>query len=137
VFELEEATWARFVKFTIAPVAQQTDFALPDVIRIQERPTDDTYRSIMTEWGFASQSAIFEELQPLQLDKAFVAASNDSKTKAAPLVPGQQAGGQVLLGKHTHWYRLEVPAGQNFLSLKLAGAPTVRHRLRLETNEGA
>lgn len=137
VFQLDEATWARFVKFTVAPVATLTTFVLPDVIRIQERPTDDTYRSIMTEWGFASQSAIFEELQPLQLDKAFVTASNDSKAKAAPLVPGQQTGGQVLLGKHTHWYRLEVPAGQNFLSLKLAGDPTVRTRLRLETNAGA
>src|SRR5690606_12053309 len=104
---------------------------------IWERATQENYRSILAEWGDASQAAIYEELNPLQLAPDFVAGANDSKARATKLNVGQLASGQVLLGKHSHWYRLDVPAGQNSLSLKVGGDPTVRAAVQLEKADGA
>jgi len=136
VFTLEEPTWARFVKFSVAGPDQLKTQALPEVLRIWERPTGDEYRSILAEWGFASQAAIYEELHPLRVDKPFEAAGHDSKDKAAPLEFDQLVGGEVILGKHEHWYRLSVPAGENTLTIAIGGDPTVRTFLHLEDSAG-
>ena len=137
VLDLDAPTWARFVKFSVAAQDQQATLALADAIRIRERPTQDNYRSILAEWGDASQAAIYEELHPPQLEPDFVAAGNDAKERAAGLRFGQRATGQVLLGKHLHWYRLDVPSGQNFLSVDIGGDPTVRATVQIENSDGS
>jgi Mg-chelatase subunit ChlD len=137
VLDLKAPTWARFVKFSVAPQNKPVTLALADAIRIWERPTQEGYRSILGEWGDASQAAIYEALHPLKLEPDFVPAGNESKARAAQLGFDQQAGGQVLLGKHLHWYRIDVPNGQNFLSLKVGGDPTVRASVAVEKGDGS
>ncbi len=136
VFELDEPTWARYVRFSASGGSASGHAESPALVRIREQPTGEEYRSILTEWGFASQAAIYEALHPLRMEKPFEAAGNDSRETAAPLVFGELAAGQVVLGKHEHWYRLDVPADQNTLTIALGGDPTVRTVLHLEDQAG-
>jgi len=135
-FELEHPVWARYVKFSATGGAKSGHAESPALIRIWERPGGDEYRSILAEWGYASQAAIFEELHPLRVEKPFQPAGNDSRANAATLEPDQLAGGQVVLGKHEHWYRLNVPADENTLTISVGGDPTVRTVLQLENDAG-
>ena len=134
--DLKEPTWARFVKFSVNAPSQQVSYALPEVLRIWERPTEGDYRSVLTEWGFASQAAIYEALRGVEVEEPFRAAGNDSKAKAAPLAAARPATGQVVLGKHEHWYKVTLPAGENTLTLELGGDPTVRTAVTAETSSG-
>jgi len=136
VFTFDEPTWARFVKLSVAGPDQLKTHALPEVLRIWERATGDEYRSILAEWGFASQAAIYEELHPLRVEKPFEAAGHDSKDRAASLEFDQLTGGQVVLGKHVHWYKLGVPANDNTLKIAIGGDPTVRTVVHIETSTG-
>ena len=134
--ELETPEWARFVRISAAGIDTFQWRAWPETLRIWERPTDEEYQSILTEWGHGSQAAIYEALQPLRIEEPFEAAGHDSKAKAAPLEFGQLAGGQVVLGKHEHWYKLAVPASENTLTIQLTGDPTVRTVIHLESSGG-
>ena len=136
VFELDQPVWARYVKFSATGGDESSHAEAPAMIRIWERATDDEYRSILAEWGFASQAAIYEALHPLRIDKPFEAAGHDSKATAAPLEFGQLAAGQVVLGKHQHWYKLSVPADENTLTVAIGGDPTVRTVVHLESSGG-
>lgn len=135
-FEPDSPVWARFVRISAAGIDEFGWRALPDTLQIWEQPTGGEYRSILTEWGHASQTAIYEALHPLRLEKPFEAAGHDSKVKAAPLGFDQLAGGQVVLGKHEHWYKMSVSPGQNILSIQVGGDPTVRTVVHLEGASG-
>jgi len=136
VFKLDQPTWARYVKFSVAGPGQQKSHALPATLRIWERATGNEYRSILAEWGFASQAAIYEELHPLRVEKPFEAAGHDSKDKASLLEFDQLASGEVVLGKHEHWYKLSVPVDDNTLTIAIGGEPTVRTVVRLQNSAG-
>jgi hypothetical protein len=136
VFKLDQPVWARYVKFSATGPNESDQAESPAMIRIWERPSDDEYHSILGEWGFASQAAIYEELHPLQVEKPFEAANHDSKARAADLGFNQLAGGQVVLGKHENWYRLSVPADENTLTIAIGGDPTVRTVIQLENEAG-
>jgi hypothetical protein len=128
--------WARFVRFTSAPVDGRTTLVVPSVVRILERPADDTYRSILGEWGPGGHRAIFEALHPPEPPLPFVLAEHDRRENAAQVVPDDVVQGHVWLGRHEHWYRLEMPPEQNTLELELAGDPTVRTVLAIENAAG-
>lgn len=133
---LSAPAWARFVKFTATRnEGGQTPYA-PDVIRIWERPTDDEYRSVLTEWGDLTSRAYYELQAGLQPEASLKPASNTTRQRAAALAVDQSAYGQVSLGKQEHWYRLTVPQDHNLLTLQLEGDPTVRTRLQLENETG-
>lgn len=136
LFELDSPVWARFVRITAKGADEFKWRAWPDTLQIWEQPTDGEYRSILTEWGHASQAAIYEALHPLGIEKPFEPAGHDSKANAAPLEFEQVAGGQVSLGKHEHWYKLNVPSGQNTLSIQLNGDPTTRTVIQLQNSAG-
>jgi hypothetical protein len=133
--ELEEPTWARFVRFTVPRPADSPNVFAPETIRVWERPTDEQYRSILTEWGYASRSAIYEALQSsnASAEEPRRSAGNDSPERAASLELGETVAGRVVLGKEEHWYRLEVPPGHNTLQLRLEGKPTVSTVVELES----
>ncbi|GMQ88024.1 MAG: hypothetical protein BMS9Abin08_1242 [Gammaproteobacteria bacterium] len=136
VFTLDTPVWARFVKFTVAAPEQMKTHALPEVLRIRERPGKGKYRSILTEWGFSSQAAIYEALHPLQVEKPLKPSGNDSKATAATLEFNQLATGQVILGKYQNWYKLRVPADENTLTITIGGDPTVRTVVTLQNKAG-
>ena len=51
-FTFAEPTWARFVRFTgDAPREDTYYWQMPATLRAIEAPTDETYRSVMAEWG--------------------------------------------------------------------------------------
>jgi len=128
--------WARFVRFKSSPVAERTTVMVPAAVRIFEQPADDTYRSILGEWGPDGHRAIFESLHPPEPPLPFVLAEHDRREAAAHIAAGDVVQGHVWLGRHEHWYRLEMPGDRNTLELELAGEPTVRTVLRLENAAG-
>jgi hypothetical protein len=134
---LDTPAWARFVKLTALQGESKGPYAEPATIRIREQPTGADYRSVLTEWGYASQQAYYELQAGLEPEPELTPASNDARARAAALVPGQRAGGQVVLSRQEHWYRLQVPAGENTLTVSLAGDPSVRTRVELEDAAGS
>jgi von Willebrand factor type A domain len=136
VFRFEHPVWARFLKFSSPPVETRRWLQAPATLRVWERPTDDKYRSVMTEWGYASQAAYYEASHALETERPFEPAGNDSRDKAAALELDTLAGGQVRLGDQTAWYRLNVPDGKNTLSISVGGDPTVRTVVFLENEAG-
>lgn len=136
VLEPESPFWGRYVRFTTNPVEVWDWHALPRPLRIWEAPTSDEYRSVLTEWGELSGRAFWESQQPIQADPPFARADNDARERAAALEPGEKASGAVRLAEHEHWYRLDVPADQNTLTVTLGGQPTVRTEVHAETSDG-
>ena len=136
VAELDTPTWARFVKFTAIPRANSPPLAGPATIRIWEQPGDEDYRSVLTEWGYASRRSFYEAQQGLPREPELMAMDNDTRERAAPLQTGQLAAGQVALAKQEHWYRVQLPQSDNSLTLTLTGDPTVRTIVQLETSSG-
>ena len=53
------------------------------------------------------------------------APDNDSAAKAQPLPLGQEARGHVQAQHDEDWHRIDVPAGQNRLTLTLSGQPSI------------
>lgn len=136
VLEPESPFWGRYVRFTTNPVEVWDWHALPRPLRIWEAPTSENYRSVLTEWGELSSQAFWESQQPVPADPPFARADNDTRERAAALEPAEQASGAVRLAEHEHWYRLDVPADQNTLTVTLGGEPTVRTEVRAETVDG-
>ena len=133
---LDVPAWARFVRFSTSIAEGDRHLEVPGALRILEQPTDAAYRSILGEWGAIGHRGIYEALQSIAPARPFEMAPHDSRASAATLAPGKPVDGRVLLGRHEHWYRLQVPAGQNTLVIRLAGEPTVRTMLALETAAG-
>jgi hypothetical protein len=134
--QLDTPAWARFVKLSASKDSLTGPIASPATIRIWERPSGPDYRSALTEWGYASRDSFYEFQAGLEPEPAVRAAANDSRARAARLSSGQRAAGEVALAKHEHWYRLQLPPGENALSLRLYGSPTVRTRVELEDAAG-
>ena len=60
---LTQPAWARFVRFsTTEPRKAGDPWRLAEPIRIYERGTDSTYRSVLAEWGHYARSAIYERM---------------------------------------------------------------------------
>ena len=135
VFELEQPAWARYVKFSATSNSTQYTYT-PAMIKIWERPVDDDYLSILGEWGFASQSAFYELQHPLQLGNHLETVGHDTKANAATLKAGSRVGGQVSLGKQEHWFKVDVPAAENTLTVAISGDPTVGAHVLLENSSG-
>ena len=140
-FPFAEPTWARFVRVTVSAPSSAPDPAavaweLPDAIRVFEQPADDTYRSILGEWGHYRREAIYEQLLPpteVDLDPD---AGNDAD--AATVLPlGDAVTDTALVGQDEDWYRVQVPAGEEALSVTLTGLPTVDVEVTMFDAEGA
>jgi von Willebrand factor type A domain len=136
VFRFEHPVWARFLKFSSAPVETRRWLQAPATLRAWERPTDDEYRSVLTEWGYASQAAYYEASHAIETEKPFQPAGNDSREQAAALELDTRAAGQVRLSQQAAWYRLHVPERKNTLSISVGGDPTVRTVVFLENEAG-
>ena len=134
---LDRPVWARYVKFS-TPIIESSGLRdAPDRIRIWEQPTaGDGYRSILTEWGDGSQDAVYEALQDVEARAPLLMASNTERARAAPLDSGVVVSGEVQLGRQDHWYRLAVAPEHTALTFRLAGDPTVRTEMHLESASG-
>ncbi len=136
-FDLPQPVWARFVKFTAAsPVSQTSELLYPTQIRIFERATDDTYRSILGEWGDLNRDAVFEWLAKAPALSVAKVGENGSREHAQPLALESPVDGQVMLGRNEDWYRIDVPGDLKTLFLVLDGRPTVDVDVAVEDSQG-
>jgi hypothetical protein len=128
-FQLDEPTWARYLRFTGgAPTERKEYRETPVVLRVIERPTDGTYRSIIGAWGRTSAPSIRELLQPPDLTglaaRRSVADGDDHPAQATPLTEGVSHDASIQRGVDTDWYTLTVPATDNTLDLAVEAPPT-------------
>jgi predicted thioesterase len=79
--EFDSPVWARFVRFEAFATGAGT-YALPETLRIIERPTEEAYHSVLGEWGFDSPRAIFEFLE--EAEEAITAEADDDPAGAQP-----------------------------------------------------
>ncbi len=134
---LPAATWVRYLRITSAAPAKDAQLALPDVVRVFERPIGPDYRSAIGEWGHYSREGVYEWLNPpAAVATTTAAAVNDSVDKAQVVVPGTSVQGAAQIGQSVAWYRVEVPAGQNAVVLRLTGQPTVNVRALFQDAAG-
>src|SRR5690606_8324345 len=99
----------------------------PVALRILERATDDTYRSITGAWGWTSVPAIREWLQPRDPDawtaRRSAADGDDHPAVATALAEGVAVDADIQRGLDTDWYTLTIPAGDNTLDLAVEAPP--------------
>jgi len=137
-FVLDAPIWARYVRFTLIEPAEDSRFYVPDTLRIFEQPADESYSSILGEWGQTSPQAAYEKTRGVALDTSLRSASgNNSRDTAAALRLDQQIGGRVMLGEEEDWYKLTVPADRNTVQITLSGTPTVRTVIHVEDSTGS
>ena len=137
-FELPDRTWTRFLRFTTGPVRKGTfQLELPAALRVIEHPTDDTYRSILAEWGSASPMGPRDLLEPPELASALAPdLDDDDPSNARPLPPGTTARDRVHRGEDEDWYTLTIPDGQASIRFTVSGDPTVGVALTLFDADG-
>ena len=136
-FTLPEPVWARFVLFTSPDPDERGEWQYPLTLRVIEQPSDDSYTSILAEWGHYSREAIYEYLTP-PVHEPFVrlAGVHGSRDSARPLAEDETYAGAVLLGETEEWHRIEVGPDLNLLSLNLRGRPYLRVSAVLEDESG-
>ncbi len=127
-FRFAEPTWARYVRFTGEAPAEDKEYReTPVVLRVLERATDDTYRSVTGAWGWTSLPAIRERLQPPDLTTPATRRSgvdgNDHPADATALAEGVPVDADIQRGVDTDWYTLTIPAGDNTLDLAVEAPP--------------
>ena len=134
---LDSPVWARYVRFQVTGMEKDSRFYAPDTIRIFEQAADETYSSILGEWGEISPVAAYEKHLGMPVDANLLAASgNHSRDQAEALEFDQQVKGRVMLGEQEDWYKLTVPAASNTVYLSLSGAPLLRTLLHMEDEAG-
>lgn len=134
--ELDAPAWARYLRLTGKAVtgadgAPGRYYYPPDAVRVFERPADADYRSALAEWGPSSREAVYEYLNPVSVATSVADAGNDTRQSASPLRSGEQVTGTVQVAVDEDWYRLTIPAGENYLELSLAGDPAIAYRFEL------
>ena len=140
-FVLPGSTWARYVRFAGAGPAETGYREMPTTIRVIERLTDASYRSIVGAWGRNDPNAIHELLEPPDLSSVSttmdLADGNDTGQTATPLVVDVTQDARIQRGKDVDWYQLTVPAGQNTLDLAISSSASAGLVPTLHDSTGA
>ena len=125
---LDAPVWARFVRYVAQPptdTASQS-YEYPDMLAIDEYPLENSYRSILAEWGGNRPTAIYEEIQQIHaLGSQMSEVEPNDQANAQPLAPGQPIIGTTSLGQDEDWFTFIAPPNVNTLTATLRGAPTV------------
>ncbi|HKZ92499.1 MAG TPA: hypothetical protein VJZ50_10190, partial [Candidatus Limnocylindrales bacterium] len=134
---LETPTWARFLRFSGSAGRKQERLELPDRIRVLEAAQDDSYRSIIGQWGMGERAGPLEwGTPPAELGTDDEAGSADSADQPRDLPEGQVAAGRVHFGRDADWYRVTIPDAQHTLALTVAGPASVGAGLSLYNDDG-
>ncbi len=134
---LPQPEWARFIRVSARYKPGLKVGLAPERIRVWERPVDDEYRSVLSEWGDVEYRAFYEHQAGVPAAPDEWVSGNTSREQAARLAPGTPVRGRVSLQSGTtHWYRITLPPEHNTLILDLNGEHTVRTVLALEDQAG-
>ncbi|MFN7956314.1 MAG: VWA domain-containing protein [bacterium] len=138
-FRFPQPEWARFVRLLAsAPLTSGGKYAYPVTLRALERANDASYRSILGEWGHLGRDAIREALAAPPPKRAELPAGEaTSRDRPRTLALGEEIAAQALVGERDGWFRVDVPAGKNTLTLHVTGAPTVDVDVSVEDVTGA
>ncbi|MET0772788.1 MAG: hypothetical protein ABWZ82_06875, partial [Candidatus Limnocylindrales bacterium] len=138
-FDLPEPTWARFVRLSAVGSSEEFGYwELPGKVSVLERPTDDTYRSILGQWGRQGPRGIHELLVPAAVEAAAEDIdAGDAPDEATPLGPDAVGRGYVARTVDTDWYELTVPDDKNTLALVLDTERAGDIRMRVRDASGA
>jgi hypothetical protein len=131
--------WARFLRFTStrAAAADGETVQFPTSLRIEERVTDGTYRSILGEWGQYSPVSFYETTLPEPPTAKPEGAANDTRESAEPLEIGQTVSGRIELGTDEDWFKVVQPDGFDLMTITVGGEPTVGAEIALFDEKGA
>jgi len=130
---LDEPVWARYVRLTFEPVEGASRLQLPDRIAVYE----SFGPSVLGEWGFYSDTGPLEAANEPRWQALEGEPANAIRETAEPLPPGSQRTSRALLDSYSSWYRLEVPADTNLMTLQVSGRPSVEARPSLFDEAGA
>jgi outer membrane protein OmpA-like peptidoglycan-associated protein len=135
---LTEPVWARFVRFsTREPRKAQENWRLAETIRIYERGTDVTYRSVLAEWGHYARPAIYERMVAAPAaPNAEEVTGNGKRDDAKKIESGKAYRGRVIVDEKEDWYRIEMPRDHNRLSVNLQGDPMLKAVASLQDESG-
>jgi hypothetical protein len=135
---LAQPEWMRFIRFkAVSPSAKRDTWVYPQVVRVFERQTSDTYRSILGEWGQYNRDAIYEATQapaPPRLTTAKTPRS--TRDQPMTLTLATPASGEVHMGRDEDWYALNLPAGLGTLGITLKGDPFITAAVELFAPDG-
>lgn len=136
--DLVNPVWARFVRFSTTEPRKMEDYwRLAQTIRIYERGTDATYRSIVAEWGHYARPAIYERLvAAAEPPDAEEVTGNGKRADARKIENGKSYRGRVVVEDDEDWYRIEIPRDHNRLSASLQGHPMLRAVPYLQDESG-
>lgn len=127
----DQPIWARYLRFGFYGANDARRLTLPDQISVWEVPTSENYRSVLAEWGHYVSSGPLEAANEPRYLGPTERGANDRRETALPLPDGEAAPGVALLDDYDAWYRLEVPAELNTISLAMRGAPTLMAQAEL------
>ena len=128
-FTFVEPTWVRFLRFMGSPIPKgAVSMELPATLRVIERPTDATYRSVLGQWGQGNLDGPREWLDPPSLapPAADVPDGNDTPATADALAGAEASVGRVHIGEDVDWYALSVPRVTTASPSGLVGHPRSR-----------
>ena len=125
--KFDKPIWARFLRFTSARKAGEggETVQFPTKLRVLERASDANYRSILGEWGQYSAASFYEKTLPAPLVAKPESDDNNSREKAEELAMDQLVSGRVEIGRDEDWFKIQQPEGQDRLTIKLGGEPTI------------
>jgi len=135
---LPQPIWGRFVRFSTTQPRKPNDYwRLAEPIRIYERASDATYRSALAEWGHYARTGIYERMvvAPAEPNVEEV-AGNGKQSDAKKIEAGKAYRGRVSVGEDEDWFRIDVPADHNRISLKIQGDPDLRAVAYLQDESG-
>jgi len=135
---LTQPVWARFVRFsTKEPRKAAENWRLAETIRIYERGTDSTYRSVLAEWGHYASAAIYERMVAAPAaPNAEEVTGNGKRDDAKKIESGKAYRGRVVIDEKEDWYRIEMPRDHNTLSVNLQGDPMLKAVASLQDESG-
>lgn len=125
--ELDESAWARYVRLVFDAPEGAAWLQLPDRIAVYETAGE----SILGEWGHYADVGPYEAGKVPEWNGLTGEPANTSRDTAVALGNGDAAPGRALLDTWSAWYRLDVPADNNHVTLRLTGIPSVEAKPRM------
>lgn len=111
------SVYVRFLKFH-SRVEPKKQYSCAMDLQIREHSADDSYRSILGEWGGFFDEGPFENYQLGDRVTEFTPAGGASLDVALPLEPNLIES-SVRLERNVDWFKFVVPEDQNSFTVKL------------------
>ncbi len=121
-YHFDTPVWAKYIKFSVAN-DKKVEYLLPEELQVLEMKSDDSYTSIVAEWGRDNEDSFYEYNQSRKEKKErSVIEGNEKKEDAYKIDMNQTVRGLVSVAKHDEdWYKVTVPQGNNQFELNLLG----------------